>query len=144
MPKMMTTILVMNTDGTRDTKEFSIGQQPEYRELCMILKPYFGTDFEHVSVWASFKGDGRFMRCDMFVDENMHFKMRQELRNVAATNIYRNATMMGMTGHKVPDDPEELPYILGTAVLFDRRVWFCCCSYPRTLSVRVSSFGRSR
>jgi hypothetical protein len=66
---------------------------------------------EHVSVL--FEGKP----ADMFVDENGHAKNLP--RNEAATAIYRAYSL-----RQHPNtDPESLPFIAGTAVLFDAPVW---------------------
>ncbi len=38
--------------------------------------------------------------------------------------IYRRATQMGRSATPKQADPEMLNFIVGTAILFDRRVWF--------------------
>lgn len=73
---------------------------------------------EHVSVLHN--GE----RCDMFVSEIGHRALtwREPLPiNEAATRIYRNNWLTYRPG----TDPESLPAIAGTAILFpDRQVWF--------------------
>jgi len=59
---------------------------------------------------------------DMFVDENG--LMKQLPRNEVATTEYRRACLAGKTVVPPPSDPELLNFIVGPAVLFERRVWF--------------------
>ena len=108
---------IFYADGRTESIEADIPQTPGYDNLKTILDPIFGAlSWEHVTVLH----DNRIM--DMFVDECGHLKGMP--RNEAATAIYRNATMSGRTGMGIPSDPEMLPFIVGTAVLFDQRVWF--------------------
>jgi hypothetical protein len=54
----------------------------------------------------------------MFVDE---MGLPKNLpRNEKATEIYRNNWLTQHPGA----DPDSLPHIAGTAVIFSRRVWF--------------------
>ena len=76
---------------------------------------------EHVSVLAAFSASDDLKHRDMFVSESGHKDMLP--RNDRATAIYRQATMAGRSGAPVPADPEDLPWIAGTAVLFERRIW---------------------
>lgn len=109
---------------------------PTHDELKVVVKPHLEryvaalaaiklgheinkkwvVNMEHVNVLF---GE---MICDMFIDEDAH--QHNLPRNEKATEIYRNATMLGRTPVPVPADPEELPFIVGTAVLFVERVWF--------------------
>jgi len=82
----------------------------------------FGVSLERVRVLADFEGGVNYQPTDMIVDED--FREKRLPRNEYATTIYRRATMLGRTPVRTPSDPEMLPDILGTAVLFDRRVWF--------------------
>ena len=69
---------------------------------------------EHVTVLH----DGK--RADMFVDEMGHVRMDgPKPRNDVATGLYRANWMAQHRGQ----DPEDLPFIAGNAVLFDRIVW---------------------
>lgn len=86
---------------------------PGYLRLKAIINPLLGgAELEHVSVLHA---GGRL---DMFVDECG--SINGLLRNEPATVIYRNNWL---TQH--PDTaPESIAAIYGTAILFDRRVWF--------------------
>ena len=85
---------------------------PTLAELEAVIRPLLdGADMEHVAVlW-----DGR--RCDMFVDEMGALKKLK--RNDYATTIYRNNWLTQHPG----TDPESMPAIYGTAILFADIVW---------------------
>lgn len=91
---------------------------PGYDQLRLLIEPLLdGEPMEHVSVlWAG-------KRADMFASELgcMALKTRGPLpRNEEATSIYRANWLS-----RHPDcEPESLPFIAGTAILFDKRVWF--------------------
>jgi hypothetical protein len=87
--------------------------EPGYDRIRMLIEPLLeGAHLEHVSVLH----EGR--RADMFVDDEGRLKHLP--RNEEATAIYRAAALS-----REPDrDPETIPFIAGTAILFDRRVWF--------------------
>lgn len=109
----MTAYLILTPEGQRETRQADLPDQPHYTELAEIIRPLLDhAFFEHVSVLHEGKPH------DMFVDETGALKGLR--RNEAATTIYRNNWM---TQH--PEcDPESLPAIYGTAVLFLSRVWF--------------------
>jgi hypothetical protein len=80
--------------------------------LHTLMDPILGTcHLEHVSVLYN----GR--PADMFADERGRIKRLR--RNEAATAIYRSAWLGRHPGAMA----EDLPWIAGTAVLFDRVVW---------------------
>ena len=109
-----TTMHVLPPIGSMRTIMVQMRPEPDLNELRKYIEPHLdGEQLEHVTVlW-----DGK--RTDMFVGECSAINGRM-IRNVRATEIYRNGTL---TQH--PDvDPESLPAISGPAVLFDRRVWF--------------------
>lgn len=85
---------------------------PGLKALHQVLDPLLETtDLEHVHVLYQGKPT------DMFVDE---IGVEKRLaRNEAATAIYRS---FWLSTHP-DDDPESLPAIYGTAVLFSRTVW---------------------
>jgi hypothetical protein len=91
--------------------------------LRELINPLFnGGRLEHVTVLADYDNGLNFNRADMFVGDA---GQRKDLpRNDAATVIYRRATLCGRSATPIPNDPEELPFIQGPAVLFSRRVWF--------------------
>jgi len=72
---------------------------------------------EHVNILGP-DGNAR----DMFVSELGHVRLstREPFpRNEAATTLYRAASLARLPGQ----DPERLPWIAGTAVVFDQKVW---------------------
>ena len=98
-------------------------KHPSLRQLHAVIDPLLDHgELEHVTVLADFTGKGVLRVLDMFVDEDGMKKGLQ--RNEAATEHYRRACLMGRTPVPVPSDPETLDYVVGNAVLFDRKVWF--------------------
>ncbi len=113
--KTTMTFFPVTENGVVLRKWVDLPTEPTYAELKLLIEPLLGGDgvwMEHVAVRV---GDAQ---SDMFVDDNGVWK---ELpRNDAATDIYRAATLA-----RHPDmDPENLDFIVGPAVLFDRPVWF--------------------
>lgn len=122
---MKTRITIMRPDQPHEGQEYDLPREPGYEKLKAIIEPLLdGGWMERVAVLADFAGGTHFQPTDMFVDENGHLKLPPLPRNEAATIIYRRATMLGRTSAPKPADPEQLPFIVGVAVLFDRRVWF--------------------
>jgi hypothetical protein len=111
---MLTEFLIIQPDGTEETRQVLLAAEPSLSALAAIIQPIIGDgqDFEHVAVLH----DGK--RTDMFVNENG--LLMGLPRNPGATVIYRNNWM---SSHP-KDDPESLNFIVGPAVLFRRRVWF--------------------
>ncbi|MBD8493856.1 hypothetical protein [Pseudomonas syringae] len=111
---MLTDYLIIHPDGTEEAHQVDLPQDPGFESLNAIIKPIIGQNrnYEHVAVL--FEGK----RADMFVDEEGRLVGLQ--RNDSATAIYRNNTLTAHPG----TDPEMLDYIVGTAMLFKRRVWF--------------------
>lgn len=104
---------IFRVDGTLETASVDWPKEPGYKEIAKLIMPILdGAELEHVTVLH----DGK--RADMFVDEMG--RMKPLTRNEVATVIYRNNWM---TQHPSVD-PETLPWIAGTAVLFLRRVWY--------------------
>lgn len=95
-----------------EADEIEWSASPGLTALHDLLRPLLdGGQPEHVTVlW-----DGR--RADMFVDEDGVQKRLPV--NVAATAIYRAAWLRRNPG----TDPNSMPAIHGTAVLFERIVW---------------------
>ena len=86
---------------------------PTFHELRDLIEPMLdGGDMEHVTVFWQ----GHYT--DMFVDEVGHRKGLD--RNERATDIYRANVL---THERHPPQPEDMPWIAGPAVLFDKRVW---------------------
>lgn len=117
---MKTKILIMRPRLGHETLEVDLlpGRGGSYLEAIRhLVKPIVGEPgMEHVSVLADFKGGVDFKPADMFVNEIGH--QLGLAYNEAATLIYqRNAILnQGATA-------EELPTIVGPAVLFQKRVW---------------------
>ena len=92
--------------------------EPGYEAIRDLVEPLIGGEpLEHVSVLHNGQ------RRDMFVSElgQLALTHRGPLpRNERATEIYR---ANWLSRHRYCD-PETLPWIAGTAVLFERRVWF--------------------
>ena len=109
---MKTLLTIYSPDGTVETAEHDMDECPGLDALRAVLRPIFGGAYtEHVAVLH----EGR--RADMFVDEAFHAKGLP--RNAAATAIYQANWME----QHPDDDPEDLPWIAGDAVLFGRPVW---------------------
>lgn len=121
---MLTRLLIMRPDKAHETKKFDLPRDPGYIKLRDIIAPLLGPTscLEHVGVLADFTGATKFKPLDMFVDDRGLLKGLP--RNEAATLIYRRANLMGKTHIPPVDDPEKLNFIVGPAVLFNRRVWF--------------------
>ena len=115
---METKYTIMNPDGTAWNGTIDWPREPGYARLRIFLEPTLRGELEQVSVLADFTGGDNFIPSDMFVNERgADVKLP---RNEAATTLYRRASMLRMPTR----DPEDLPFIFGTAVLFSRRVWF--------------------
>jgi hypothetical protein len=116
---MKTRILIMRPDQPHESQEIDLPLEPGLGRLSNILTPLLdGADLEHITVLADFSGGLKFKRADMFVDERGHHKGLEH--NEAATSIYRRASLM----RDSKQIAEDLPHIVGPAVLFDRIVWF--------------------
>ncbi|WP_445677654.1 hypothetical protein [Pseudomonas putida] len=110
---MNTKYIVMHPDGTDQHFEIDLPEIPTLQALRSLIVPHLaGGDLEKVGVLHDGKGT------DMFVDEDGLSK--QLPRNNKATAIYRAYHLKQNPGV----DPEQLGFIAGTAVIFDRRVWF--------------------
>jgi hypothetical protein len=98
------------------------GNPPTWRSLNELIRPLLdGGDPEHVRVFTYFAEGEPDRYLDMFVDELGGPKGLP--RNDRATVIYRNNVLVHAPAEY--PDPEAMPMIYGTAVLFARRVWFC-------------------
>lgn len=117
---MKTTYEIYRVGQTEPERgEIDWPQEPSYGVIKALVEPLLGEKepMEHVAVLHN--GDRR----DMFVSEYGHMKLtwRAPLPiNDVATKIYRHNWL---TQHPEAD-PDDLPNIAGTAVLFtDRVVW---------------------
>ena len=115
-------MLIPAGDLPLEVTEGRLEEAPGLKALQAIIDPLLdGADLEHVTVLAAFEAGGVLEALDMFVSERGHLDGLP--RNNRATAIYRQATMLGESAAPTPHDPEELPFIAGPAVLFNRRVW---------------------
>ena len=115
---MKTKMLIMIPEESHEMREVDLPREPDYATLRDLLVPIIGCKYiEHVSVLAdtTFKGTLDFRRADMFVDEDGHAKGRP--MNGAATAIYRRNSI----NHGAKE--EDVGWIAGPAVLFNRIVW---------------------
>jgi hypothetical protein len=112
--KIPTTYRVITESGTVADHEILMERKPLYEDLRSLVEPHLGgARLMHVRVLCPHLGQWT----DMFVDEMG--ALRRLPRNDAATKIYRN----GHLSRRPDDDPETLPYIAGTAVVFLRPIW---------------------
>ena len=110
---MKTTYRIFRIDGKATAGVVDWPKEPGYDKIAALIKPLLGGhDLEHVTVLH----DGE--RRDMFVHDEGPLPALPPTDR--ATAIYRTNWM---TQHPSAD-PESLPWIAGTAILFDRRVWF--------------------
>jgi len=130
---MKTRMLIIPPLGQPTITGLDLPPEPDFKAIVRLVTPLlmnnldpkalaFGINLERVRVLADFDGGINYQPTDMIVDAD--FKSKRLPRNEYATTIYRRATMLGRTGRPAPSDPETLADICGTAVLFDRRVWF--------------------
>jgi len=120
-PLIPTEYTIYRPDGTEERGSVDWPQNPDLLVMRKFVGEIVDGPIEHVRVLASTKvyaptvsrADYR----DMFVDEQSH--LRRKPRNEAATEIYRGNWL-----RVHPDEPPEaLPWIAGTAIVFDRPVW---------------------
>ena len=115
---MKTLYHVMKPNGTMTNYTAELAEEPGYGALKALIEPYLnGGHLEHVTVLWNEEGPP-WERLDMFVDEDGHNKGLP--RNERATQIYRNNWFTQNKNAK----PEDLPHIVGPAILFALRVWF--------------------
>lgn len=113
---METRYTVYCADGTQADYAIDLPKKPSYDELKDVISPYLnGGWLERVSVLE----DGK--QLDMFVDEEGLLKGLP--KNEAATAIYHN---YWKTHHpdKYEKEKDRMSPIVGTAILFHRRVWY--------------------
>lgn len=120
---MITKYLTMLVDGSTTSGEVDWPHEPGYERIRALVAPILERGaLEHVSVWADFSGGEKYQALDMFVDDCGLIKHLP--RNEAATVIYRRANLLGKSVARPVEDAETLSAIYGTAILFNRRVWF--------------------
>jgi hypothetical protein len=109
---MRTTYTIYYPDDTTQVGEIDWPQSPTLDQIKALLQPVIGDHVEHVRVLDPAEDDYR----DMFVDELGHDHGKP--RNNRATEIYRHNWLSHEGG-----EPEDLSWIAGTAVVFDRIIW---------------------
>lgn len=119
---MKTRILIMRPDLPHETREVELPDDAtgNYAALRQLVEPITGEPMEHVRVFADFTGGTAYKYLDMFVNELGHLSSPPPPRNEAATLIYRRNTLFHEPGKH---HPEDMPDIVGPAVLFEREVW---------------------
>lgn len=111
---MKTTLTILFADGREETKEVDMAPRPTLHDIQAVLVPYFGRAYtERVNILGA---NGKYT--DMFVDEDG--LITNQPRNEKATEEYRRNWLK----QHPQTEPERLGFIVGTAVIFDRRVWF--------------------
>lgn len=122
-PAIPTRMRILRTDHPPIERTEPLPAEPSLDMLKRLITPLLdGGDLERVAVLNDFDGGHNWQPTDMFVDESGALKHLP--KNPEATTIYRRATMLGRTGAPIPRHPDQLPAIFGTAIVFDRRVWF--------------------
>lgn len=103
---------ILRPGKTPEEREVDLPPKPGYVALKALLTPLLdGGEIEHVYVsWVG-------KTSDMFVDDMGHRKGLP--RNNIATDIYRYYAL-----RRPGTNPDFLPFIVGPAILFNRRVWF--------------------
>jgi hypothetical protein len=115
---------ILRPDGAQERGEVDWPDDPGFELIRALVEPIVEGPMEHVSVLDPAKVEAEAVDradfLDMFVDELGHVRQTgPSPRNEAATKIYRANWLRAR-----PDDrPEDLAFIAGTAVLFDRIVW---------------------
>lgn len=111
---MRTEYTVLRADGTAEGREVDWPEAPTFKAMSALIEPILEADLERANVFW----DGKYT--DMFVDDCG--KLKGLPRNEKATTIYRNNCLV----HDPVSypDPEKMPCIYGTAILFSRKVWF--------------------
>lgn len=111
---MQTTLTILRPGAEPETVVIDMAPRPTLHDIQAVLFPYFGRAYtERVAILGE---DGK--PTDMFVDENGHITGLP--RNEKATEHYRRNWLKQHPNAA----PESLHFIVGTAVVFDRRVWF--------------------
>lgn len=118
---MITTYTIYLADGRVTKGMVDWPPDPSLEQIHELVDPLVGGDLEHVRVIDPKKAAVEFISrhdyLDMFVDGQGH--ERDKRWNEKATAIYR-ANWLRTHPRAVP---EELPWIAGDAVLFDRPIW---------------------
>lgn len=117
--KLKTRYLIMRPEEPHESGEVDWPREPGYDRIKTLIEPIVGGPLEHVAVLADFAGGIKFKRADMFVNELGHVLKDPLPRNEAATVIYRRNALLNL-GYT---DLENISWIAGPAVLFERIVW---------------------
>jgi len=120
---MLTTYTIYRAHGLIERGEIDWPEKPSLDEIARFVAPIVDGPIEHVLVLDPAKVEAdevdRSDYRDMFVDELSHVRPSgPKLRNHSATAIYRANWLRAEGG-----DPEDLAWIAGDAVLFDRIIW---------------------
>ena len=120
---MMYRYTIFRPDRTSEAGEVDWPADPSYDAIARLVGPIVGGPIERVRILDPAKFDAaqvsRDDYRDMFVDEMGHMREPPGRRNEKATWLYR-ANWLRVHPE---DDPEELPFIAGVAVVFDRVIW---------------------
>lgn len=115
---MKTTYTVIYASGEEKRGDIDWPREPTFLAIKGLVEPFLeGEPLEHVNV---LNGG---VYCDMFVSELGHIRLKEREplpRNDKATDVYRENWLTQFPS----EDPESLPWIAGTAIVFDRKVWF--------------------
>ena len=111
---MQTTMTILRPHEKPEVVVLDMAPRPSLRDIQAVLVPYFGRAYtERVKILGD---NGKYT--DMFIDENG--MITGQPRNEEATEHYRRNWLKQHPG----TPPERLGFIVGTAVIFDRQVWF--------------------
>jgi hypothetical protein len=112
---MLTRFTIYWADGAVQGETIDWPETPSLAQIKDVVEPIVGGPLEHVRVLDPAADEYR----DMFVDELGHMRLEgAKPRNDAATAIYRNNWLTHEGG-----EPDDLPWIAGDAIVFDRIVW---------------------
>lgn len=120
---MTTTYTIYYTDNTLQRGAVDWPATPTLDQIKALVEPIVGGPMEHVHVLNPKRVEADEISLsdylDMFVDEIGHVRAGgPRARNDAATAIYRANWLRAEGG-----DPEDLHWIAGTAIVFDRQIW---------------------
>jgi hypothetical protein len=116
---MLTGYTIVYPDATLQRGHIDWPQSPTLDQIKALVEPIVGSPTEHVRVLdpdSVLFPERDPVYLDMFVDELGHNRMKA--RNEAATAFYRANWL-----HHEGGEPDDLPWIAGTAIVFDRIVW---------------------
>lgn len=116
----MSIFMIITIDGAIETREYVLPPRPGLDALKRVLRPIFeaqraGSHFERVAII-----DENAKPTDMFVDDEGTAFFPP---NLAATKHYHRFSISRGRQH-MNGIVHDIPMIYGTAVVFDRQVWF--------------------